>query len=286
VSQSDDATLFAAERKRRNRLALILGAVVLVPVLYVVGSDLRLAMQRREAKLTAAQRAELTQLLDAREAAAKQRVEQWKAAARAEVLAALQVGEGECPHTLTAPTPVSAATYVKLGVRDSVFGAWSVCLLRPEQKVDLCALKHAPLEEDVKLRARLAEGDVYTWDLDAAKKAPPPVDPPRVVVLVETETPFKLREAIVGRLSYVPAALAGRAFLFLPAEGRVVCSAPVSAQNSKNVEAEFDTLGGKPSQLETEEQARGALQRDLEVRIRLDAAQAHWQQASDRTAEQ
>jgi hypothetical protein len=266
---SDDAGLLRAEQQRRRRLAMILGALVLAPVLFIVGSDLRLAMQKRAARLSVAQRAELVSLLDAREAAARQRIDAFNAAARPEVLKALSAAEAPCPVTLPAPTPVSAGTYVKLGSRDSAFGDWSLCLLRPEGKPEACAQTFTPAGDDVKLRARAAEDDVYSWDLEAVKAAPPQIDPARVVVLVETETPFKIREALAGKLSYVPAAISGRAFLFQPAEGRFLCAASVSAQNSKNVETEFDTLGGKPSQLDTEEQARAALQRDLEARIRL-----------------
>lgn len=265
----DPSAFLLAERRRRRRLALIIAALVLVPVGFLVASDLRLMLLRREALLGAEQRSELTRLLDAREAAARARVERWNAASQREALAALTFADAPCPLSLPAPTPVSAATYVKFGTRDSAFGAWPLCILRPDARSEACAQAYAAPEEVVELRARLREGDVYTWDLEAAQSAAPPEEPSRVVLLVETEMPFKLREAIVGRLSFVPGALAGRAFLFVPAEGRFVCGAAVSAQNSQKVETEFDELGGKPSRLRTDEEARAALQRDLEVRVRL-----------------
>lgn len=258
-----------AERRRRRRLALVVSAAVLMPLGFLVVSDLLLMLERRAALLTAEQRAELLRLLDAREAGARQRAEQWNAASRREALAGLSFAGAPCPLSPPAPTPVSAATWVKFGTRDSAFGAWSLCFLRPDAASDACAQPYAAPEDEVKLRARLAAGEVYTWDLEAAKAAPPLDEPPRVVLVVETEMPFKLKEAIVGQLSFVPGALAGRAFLFAPSEGRFVCGASVAAQSSQKVETEFDELGGKPSRVRTDEEARAALRRDLEVRVRL-----------------
>ena len=275
MSDADHQALVQAERRRQRRLALVLGALVLVPLGFLVVSDLRLALEKREARLTPGQRTELGRLLDARAALAQGRVEAWNAAIRQEGLAALTSTDAPCPVSLAPPRPVSAATYVKLGHRDSEFGDWSLCLLRPTERPEVCAQTYAPPDDEVKLRARLDEGDVYTWDLEAAKSAPPPAAPPRVLLLVEAETPYTLREPTVGQLSFVPGTLSGRALLFVPAEGRFVCGATVSAQNSRSVESEFDTLGGKPSQAQTEEAARAALRRDLEVRVRM-ALPAAW----------
>jgi hypothetical protein len=263
VSDSED--IFLAERKRRKRLALVLGALVLVPVGFFVVSDVRLMLARDAARLTDAQRAELAGLLEARQRQASARVEQWNAALG--LSTDLKTSAEPCPVPLPAPSPVAAASYVKFGTRLSAFGDWALCLLRPEQP-DACVQTWQASEEDATLRARLEAGDVFTWDLDAARQAKPVAEPPRVLVRVEAETPFKLREAVVGQLSYNPGALAGRAYLFLPAEGRFVCGATVAAQSSKNVETEFDDLG-KPSQERREEEARAALRRDLEVRVRL-----------------
>jgi hypothetical protein len=269
VSDTDPSAFLAAERQRRRRLGLIIAAVLLVPLGYLVVSDVRLMLARREAKLGPEQRSELTRLLDARESLGRERVERWNAAAQREALASLTFADAPCPLSVPAPTPVSAATYVKHGTRDSAFGSWPLCILRPEAKAGACAQTFVASAEDATLRARLEEGDVYTWDLETVKNAPPVVEPPRVLVLVETEQPSRLKESIVGRLSFVPGALAGRAFLFVPADGRFVCGAAVSAQNSQKVETEFDDLGGKPSRLRTDEEARAALDRDLEVRVRL-----------------
>lgn len=266
MSESED--IFLAERKRRTRLAVGIAVLVLVPVGFFVVSDVRLILAKNEARLNEAQRAELARLLDARQRQAQARVEQWNVAAQREVVAALALGEAPCPVSLATPTPLSAAAYVKFGTRDSVFGDWALCFLRPEAKADACAQTWAATEDEAKLRGRLEAYEVFTWDLEAAKAAAPVSEPARVLVLVETETPFKIREALVGKLSYVPAQLGGRAFLWIPAEGRFVCGAAVTAQNSKSVETEWDDLG-KPSQQRTEEEARAALRRDLEVRVRL-----------------
>jgi hypothetical protein len=258
----------------------VLGVLVLVPVGFLVVSDVRLMLARRAALLSAEQRADLTRLLDAREKLARLQVEAWNAIARREAAAALKFSEEPCPLSLPAPTPVSAATYVKFGFRDSAFGDWPLCVLGPEAEADACARTWVATEEDATLRARLQAGEVYSWDLEAATSAPPLVERPRVLVVADTETPFKLREAIVGRLSFNPGVLSGRAFAFDPTQGRFVCGAAVTAQNSKDVETEFDELGGKPSQLRVEEEARAALVRDLEVRARLALGQA-WRKLAE-----
>ncbi len=268
---ADPSGFPAQERRRRGRIAGVLAVLVLGPVGLVGAREVQLAMAKRDAKLTAAQSAELSQLLAQREAAAEQSVARWNQASAPEALAALVPAQAECPLALQPPSQFSAGAYVKFATHDEHFGAWSLCLLRPGAPRATCERKYQAPAELTQLRERLAAGDVYAWDLDDAKAAPPPTDPPHAVVVVDEEAPGKIESALVGKLSFIPGTLSGHAFLYAPEQGRFICAGTVSVANSKAVEIEYSHFGDDPSQLQAQAEAEGhaALERDLEVHLRF-----------------
>lgn len=243
--------------------------MVLAPLGWVAISDLRLYLARREARLTAAQKAELGALLDAREALGRRQVEAWNRASGRAALERLVLTDAGCPEAPAPPAPASAADYVRLGSRDSKFGDWSLCVLRPDAGEGACAAAYTVTPQLARVGGLLAEDDAHTWDLEELQAAAAPEPPPRAVVVVHQESPPKLRSAVVGQLSYNPGTLSGRAYLYLPRAERFVCGGEVSAHSSARVEAEFDDFGGKATAARKEEEGRAALQRDLEVRLRL-----------------
>jgi hypothetical protein len=160
---------------------------------------------------------------------------------------------------------------VKYATHDQAFGAWSLCILRVGAASTSCARAYHPPLGIAALRARLAQDDVYTWDLDEARAAPPDEEPPSTVVVVDSETPGKVQAAMGGRLSFLPGTLSGHVFLYALEQGRFICGGEVSVRNSKTVDIEYSHFGDDPSSLQAqaEEEGRAALERDLEVQLRF-----------------
>jgi hypothetical protein len=252
------------EQRRRRRNALIIALLMLGPLGWLTARELQLWREKNEARLSPSQRAELEELLDAREALAQASIVRWNASYPS---VEARVGGEPCPVTLTPPAQLSAGAYVKYATHDASFGAWSLCILREGR--DPCARTYQTPATVTKLRARLAEADVYSWDLDEAKAAAPQVEPLRVVVVPENEVPAQVESTRGGHLSFVPGTLAGRVLLYSPERGRFICGGTVSVRNSKSVEVEYSHFGDDPAHQEAEAEGRAALERDLEMQLRF-----------------
>ena len=256
------------ERRRQRRLALVIAVLVLVPLGLLAAREVQVGFAKRDALLSPARRAELKELLDRREVLGQQRVARWNEASRRELLAGSTLATLACPLSLKPPSQFSAGAYVKFATHDENFGAWSLCILRSEGS---CATVYRAPADLTMLRARLADGELYSWDLEEAKAAPADPDPPRAVVVVDSEVPPTIQSSLVGRFSFVPGSLSGHAFLFAPELGRFICGGQVSVRNSKSVEIEYSHFGDDPAQqqAQAEEEGRAALARDLEVHLRF-----------------
>jgi hypothetical protein len=274
--EADPLEFARAHRRRQLRLALVIGILVGVPAAWLIVTELQVATAKRAARLDPAQKAQLAALLDQREAVAKDRIAKWNAAIQPDALAALTPGTAECPLVLVPPTQVSAAMYVKHATHDPAFGAWQLCILRSAPDAPPCARSYVVAPNLATLRTRLAGDDVYSWDLEETKAAPPDVELPAILVLPTTEVRPEAHSGAVGRVSFTPGTLVGRSFLFDPAQGRFICGGDVSVRNSKTVDIEFSTFGeAAAAQKSTAEyETRAALERDLEVHLRFAAPKA------------
>lgn len=259
------------ERRHRRRSALAIAILVLGPAGWITVREVQVRRAKQQAQLTPAQAARLTEVLDGREALSRENVARWNAVARRAVVTGLTSGDGDCPVKLTPPSRFSGGAYVKYATHDAAFGGWSLCILRADSTADACDLKYLTPPELSELRARVAWGDVYTWDLDEAKAAPPREEQLRTLVAVDTELPARVHSAVAGRLSFVPGALSAHAYLYSPAHGRFICAGTVSVRNSKTVDIEYSHFGEDPSsqQAQAVEEGRVALERDLEVQLRF-----------------
>src|SRR5688500_3792783 len=123
MSAEPDPTDFeSAHRRSKRRLAIVIAVAVLIPVGWFIAMEVQAASEKRAALLSPAQVAELTALLDAREALARDRVAKWNAAVQREALATLTVATAECPLKLEPPSRLSAAAYSKFATHDEAFG--------------------------------------------------------------------------------------------------------------------------------------------------------------------
>ncbi len=259
-----------AQRLRQRRLALVMGAVVLVPLAWLIVHEVQAASARRAARLSTAQKTELAALLDQREAVARERVEHWNAAIQRDALAAFTPGTDACPLTLTPPSQASAAEYVKYATHSPAFGAWSLCILRAADDATTCTRTLAVDPTRIALRARSSEDDVYVWDLEQ-ERAAATEEAPAVLVIVGAEVRPTVHSPAVGRVSFAPGTLSGRSYLYAPEQGHFICAGDVSARNSKNVDIEVSHFGETPSaqQNTAEHETRLALERDLELHLRF-----------------
>lgn len=265
-----------AHRRRRRQLAVVIGLLVLVPLSWLVVIEVRAALAKRAARLTADQKAELAAMLDLREALAQQRVLRWNEVVKREALAALKLGTGDCPLKIKPPSQASAAAYVKYATHDQAFETWTLCILRPAADAPSCARTYAIDPEVALLRSRLVDDDVYAWDLDQVKSALPVIEPPAVVVVVEAEVRPVVQSPSTGQVSFSPGTLTGRSFLYAPEQGRFVCAGEVSARNSKTVDIEYNHFGEARTaqQSQAEYETREALGRDLELHLRFASPKA------------
>ena len=249
----------------------MVAAIVLVPLAWLIRHEVQAASAKRDARLTADQKAELLALLDHRDALARERVERWNAAMRREALAALSPGADPCPVTLKPPSQSAAAEYSKLATHSPEFGAWSLCILRAADDAKACARTVAADPARSALRERISQDEVYSWDLEQARAAAPPEEPPAVVVIVASEIRPTVHSPTVGRVTFLPGTLAGRSFLYTPEQGLFSCAGDVSVRNSKNVDIEVSHFGEDSSaqQSTAEHETRVALERDLELHLRF-----------------
>lgn len=266
-ADSDPGSFERDERRRRRRTAWVIAAVVLGPLGWIALRELQVWRDKRAARLT--DKTELSALLDRREALGEDRVARWNAAAQREAFAGLTVAGTDCPVKLTPPSQFSAGAYVKYATHDEAFGAWSLCILRVGAASASCARTYQTTPAITALRARLSEGDVYTWDLDEARAAPPAEEAPSTVVVVDSESPASVQSGTVGRPSFLPGTLSGHVFLYALEQGRFICGGELSVRNSKKVDIEYSHFGDAPSSLQAEEEGRAALERDLEVQLRF-----------------
>lgn len=273
---ADQLEFERARRRRQRRLAFVIAALVLGPLGWLVFSEMQVASTRREARLTAAQKAELSALLDRREAIAQERVAHWNEAVQRTALARLALGAAECPLRLEPPSQLSAAAYVKYATHDDAFGTWSLCILREATDAPSCGRTYAVPPELASLRTRLQGDDIYSWDLEKVKSAPPDEELAGIVVVIRSEVRPVVHSPSVGRVSFVPGTLAGRSFLYAPEHGRIICGGDVAVRNSKNVDIEYSHFGEAASaQMSQAEYETGkALERDLEVHLRFAAPRA------------
>ena len=270
---SDHLEFERLHRRRRLRLALVLAVAVFGPLIWLVVVQAQVVSARREARLGAAQKAELAALLDQRETRGRESVEHWNLAMRRDAVSALIAGTEPCPVKVVPPPPVSAGAYVKFATHDAAFGKWPLCILRPADDAPSCARTWVPDPELAPLRARIAEDDVYTWDLEQAKSAPPADDPPSVVVIVSNEVRPTVHSPAAGRVSFVPGTMSGRMFLYTPEQQRFICAGDTTVKNSKTIDIEVSGFGEAASaqQKQAEYETQVALERDLEVLLRYAA---------------
>jgi hypothetical protein len=253
-----------AERQRLRRMAVIIGALVAIPLLGFTGYELKVRSERNAARLSAAELAAFSAKLDQREAAAKEEIAKWNEASKPEALNGLVRSLTACPVTLKPPEQFSAGAYVKYATHDSNFGTWQLCVLRAGGS---CARKYEAPKELTALRERIAEGDLYKWD----EEPKPPEEPLRAVVVIDAELPANVQATQGGHFSFSPGTVTGHAYLYSPELKRFICGGAVQARNSKSVEIEYNHFGDDPANQQQMAAAEGhaALERDLEVQLRF-----------------
>lgn len=270
-----DPESFEFERGHRRRQRLIglgIALAVLGPASWVAFDRYEATAEKTAARLTADQKAELVKALDGFEARARDGIAAWNQALSRDALAKAVIGELRCAVTVTPPPQMSAAAYVKYGTHDVAFGNWTLCILRPSAEPASCARTPAVDPDVTAIRARLAEDDVYTWDLDRAKATLLRPEPAAVLVVVDNEVKPEIHSEVVGRVTFAPGTLAGKALLF--DAGRFVCGAAVSVRNTRTVDIEYPHFDEGPEEQRkmAETETRAALERDLEMHLRYATA--------------
>jgi hypothetical protein len=265
-----------AARRRRTMIGLALGAVLLVasPYLFIAYGMHRQWTAEDDAKraeqLNDSEQKEMNDLLSRADAALAAQDTAFRNATSKAALDAIQVGEGNCSDSPSAPTGPAADSYLRYGSIDgNYFGNAAFTLVTND---DVSKASPVAYARDVIDRIRTANtGHSATkTDLEDARDIVNGSRRSSTIFIVPEDQ--KEPDVTFSDGTFTPGFLRGRAYLVRDDTHRISCVGDLDVHNSPTVDVTYFTttisgvpIAGSMAQLEGE---RAGVKRDLELQIR------------------